>query len=253
MGKLHEVLAVEGDLAGVAKKVVDEATVTFSKRADHFLESATKLEYFSAEDAHLNNTESKAMVTTVFDKLKYIVDPVSKFYDAYYVKGATNQIAQSDVTLNGKVLFSNVPVSVLLGMETKLKELRKMYESIPTLAPGVFWEKDPTKNPGIYRNREDETRLVTKKNIRPIVMAPATDKHPAQIEKVSEDMPVATKKVSNWSGMLSPSDKSKLLQRIDDLIRAVKAARQKGNSTDAVDASGFGKGIFDFIHDGIVE
>ncbi|QIG72841.1 hypothetical protein EVB97_295 [Rhizobium phage RHph_Y65] len=253
MGKLHEILAVEGDLVGVAKKVTEEAIATFSKRADHFSETTTEQKYFADDEQHLNTSESKAMVTTVPAKLKYVVDPIAKFFDAYYSKEATNQIAKADIEVKGTTLFTDVPATVLLGMETKLRELRKVYESIPTLAPGVFWEKDVNREAGVYRAREPEVRFVTKKTVRPITLSPATDKHPAQIEKVNEDLPVAKKTITTWSSMMSSADKSKVLERIDTLIRAVKTARQRANGTEAISASSFGEKIFDFIHQGIVD
>ena len=253
MGKLHEVLAVEGDLTAVAKKVIEEATATFSKRADHFSETTTEQKYFADDEQHLNTSESKAMVTTVPAKLKYIVDPIAKYYDAYYAKESTNQIAKADVEVKGTTIFKDVPATVLLGMETKLRELRKVYESIPTLAPGQFWEKDVNKEAGVYRARDAEVRFVTKKTIRPIQLSPATDKHPAQIDKISEDVPVAKKSITTWSSMMSSADKSKILERIDTLIRAVKAARQRANGTDVVSGPSFGEKVFDFIHQGIVD
>ena len=38
-GKLHELLAVEGDLGGASKKLMVEAANTFSKKTDHFMGS----------------------------------------------------------------------------------------------------------------------------------------------------------------------------------------------------------------------
>jgi len=252
MGKLHEILAVEGDLAGTSKKIQDETIVTFTKKPDHFQETSTSVTYFADSDQNLNTTESKAMVTTVFDKLKYAAVPVSKYLDAYYIKEKTNQEAVADVVLGGNVVFTAVPATVLLGMETKLKELRKVYESAPTLQPGPHWEKDSSRSAGTYRARDPEKRFVTKKTIRPIVLVQPTKEHPAQVEKIMEDLPVAAKTVDNWSGMLSPLDKSKLLDNLDKLIRAIKAARQRANGTEAVEANGFGAKVFELIHSDIV-
>lgn len=251
--KLHEILAVEGDLQGTAKKIEEETVVTFTKKPDHFLESATRIEYFNADDAGLNTQESKAMVTTVFDKLEYTSNALARYFDAYYVKEKTNQTAVADVLVDGKAVFTGVPATVLLGMETKLKELRGVYDKAPTLQPGPFWEEDKTKQKGVYRSRDAEKRFVTKKTIRPIVLIAPTKEHPAQVEKVMEDLPVASKTVDNWSGMLSPLDKSKLLDNIDKLIRAVKAARQRANTVEVAPSCDFGKNIFKIIHGDVLK
>lgn len=248
MGKLHEVLAVEGDLAGTAKKIMDEARSTFSGKHNLFLGASAKTTYFDAAQENLNTTESSALGSTVQEKLDYVAPIVSRYWDAYFVKEATNQIAKADVEVNGKVLWAAVPATVLLGMESKLKELRTVYEAIPTLAPGVFWENDPDARDGVYRSRDAETRFITKNTIVPVELSPATKEHKAQVQAIPQDIPVAKREIMHQSGMLSPGDKSDLLERIDILIRAVKTARQKANSADALDKAGFGAAVFNFIH-----
>lgn len=248
MGKLHEILAVEGDLAGTAKKIMDEARATFDKKPDHFQSATSRTTYFDESQQNLNTVESKAMVTTVDEKLDYIAPVISRYYDAYVAKESTNQVATADIIVGGSVFFTSVPATVLLGMETKLKELRSVYEAIPTLAPGIFWEKDPEAGEGVYRSRDAETRFVTKNTLVPVELSPATKEHKAQVQAVSQDIPVAKREVTQQSGMLSPGEKSDLLERVDILIRAVKVARQKANSVDALDRDGFGAAIFKFIN-----
>jgi hypothetical protein len=254
MGKLHEVLAVEGDLAGTAKKISEEAIKTFNSRADHFIGRTQVDTYFADEDQNLNKTDSKAMDETVFGKLKYVAPIVSRYWDAYFVKEATNQIASADIVLpDGKVFSTKVPSTVLLGMETKLKELRAIYEHIPTLQPGIAWEKAPDLGVGVYQMKEGVTTFITKRTIRPIEMSPATKEHRAQVDKIEEDRPVARRVSMATSGMLSPAQKSDLLERVDILIRSVKKARQRANNQETVAENEFGSRFFAFIHEGIVE
>lgn len=248
MGKLHEVLAVEGDLAGTAKKIMDEARATFSGKHNLFLGATQTDTYFDESQANLNTVASTALGTTVQEKLDYVAPVVSRYWDAYFTKEATNQVATADVVVNGKALWAKVPATVLLGMESKLKELRSIYEVIPTLAPGVFWEVDPDARGGVYRSRDLEKRFITKNSIVPVELSPATKEHKAQVQAIPQDIPVAKREIMHQSGMLSPGDKSDLLERIDVLIRAVKTARQKANSVEAIDQAGFGKAVFDFIH-----
>src|SRR5271168_1489013 len=114
MTKLHEILAVEGDLKKTATVVLEEAKNTLAKKPDHFLEHASRVEYLTEENAKLNSEEFKALVTTVSEKLDYIGDMVSKAYDVYLQKEATNQTAFADVVVNGSVFLEHVPVVVLL-------------------------------------------------------------------------------------------------------------------------------------------
>ena len=87
---------------------------------------------------------------------------------------------------------------------------------------------------------------VAKKVLKNHVKAKATDKHPEQVEIYSEDERVARIITDTWCGMITPAEKSALLGKVDKLLRAVKKARQKANTTEVVDIS-IGKELFDYI------
>lgn len=253
MAKLHEVLAIEQGLQTAARKINEETIRTFDKKDEHFVETTRTVSHFAEEDQKLDTTESKAMVTTVFDKLLYTVGPNVRALDAYLQKEATNQKAFADIVIDDKVIATAVPATVLLGLETKIAELRAVYEKIPTLAPGPTWVVDHTsrKAGGVYRSENPDVTFRTKKTVKPIIMAPATDHHPAQVQAVSEDVPVARITTQHWSGMITSAQKSDLLGRVDKLLRAVKRARQRANSTE-VEKRQIGKVLFDFIHADLV-
>src|SRR5690242_19013370 len=120
MAKLHEVLAVESGLQTTAKQVNDETIKTFGKKDEHFVETTKSIRHFADDDQKLDNDETKAMVTTVFDKLLYNAGPNIRAFDAYLQKEATNQKAHADIVIDEKTIAKEVPATVLLGMETKL-------------------------------------------------------------------------------------------------------------------------------------
>lgn len=246
MPKLHEILAVEGDLDATAKKVVEEATVTFVKKPDHFLEAHRTLSMFDEGRSQENTEESKALVTTVADKLSYVKGHVAKYLDTFAQKEATNQTAVADLTFEGAV-FNKVPATCLLGLESKLKALRSMYEAIPTLQPGIDWALDPERGNNIYKAVELETRMKTEKQIQHKILVDPTDHHPAQVEKWTADVSVGKFTDRKWSGMMSPAEKSDLLGRLDTVIRAVKKARQRANTAEVVPVT-IGKALLDYIH-----
>ena len=252
MPKLHEVLAVESGLQTTAKKTNEETVRTFGKKDEHFVEITREVAHFAEEDVKLNTSETKAMVTTVLDKLIYNAGPSIRAFDAYLQKEATNQKAVADLVVDEKVLATGVPATVLLGMETKLVELRAVYEAIPTLAPGPTWVADTSaRTTGVYKAAQADVTFRTKKTIKPIVMAEATKEHPAQVQAIQEDVPIAKITTHHKSGMMTTADKSALLERLDKLLRAVKRARQRANNTE-VEKRQIGKVLFDFIHAGIV-
>lgn len=243
---LHELLAVEGDLDGAHKKILEETRVTFTKKQDHFMGQHRKLEMF-VEDGINYPEEHKAIDTTVQEKLDYMKKTEIRYFDAMLQKEATNQTARADLVIDGITIGSSLPATFLLGMETRLKYLRSAYEVIPTLQPGVEWEKDASQGHSIYKIAKPTEKLKTETIIEPVVLYKATKEHPAQIKEVSKVITVGKYILTSWSGMITPAEKSALLEKIDKLIRAFKQARQRANTTEVVKTS-IGKELFAYIN-----
>jgi len=247
MTKLHEIIAVEGDLAATSAKIMAEATVTFTKKADHFIESHKAVTMLDDARSGENTEDYKAMVTTVHDKLAYVQKHVSKYWDTLTTKETANQGARADIVVDDALIIANVPVVVLLNLESKLRLLRDVYEAVPTLNPGVHWERDEDHGAHLWRDSKPTTRFKTEKTTKHQVLYEATDKHPAQIDKWTADINVGTTIQTTWSGMLSPAEKSDLLGRIDKLIRGVKRARQRANTIEITQEKVAGA-LFDYIN-----
>lgn len=245
MAKLHELLAVEGDLEGTFKKILQETKKTFTDKPAFFLSWQRELEMFDS-NAPDPPIERQEMVTTVHDKLKYTNTHVVNYFNAISQKERTNQTAKADLVVDGQAIAKDVPATLLLGLESRLKLLRQTYEGAPTLAPGKKWEKDQTIGDNIYVDVEPEEKFKTAKTFKHKVLYEATKEHAAQIEKWEEVENVGKYRQRMWSGMLSPAEKSLLLGKVDKLIRAVKKARQRANNTDVVDYT-IGKTLIDYI------
>lgn len=254
MSKLHELLAVEGDLEGTFKKILEETTTTFTKRADHFIGSIRHLEWFESDQPDHPKDHVK-METTVNDKLSYQEGHVVKYFDALLQKEATNQEAVADLVVNGVTVAKDLPATFLLGLESRLKKVREVYASIPTLAPHIKWEKDESKGKGVWSRVHPEETMKTEKVIKAQILYPHKfpkegekgEPLPAQVDKISETRNVGKYVKNVWAGVLSPAEKSALLGRIDKLIQAVKKARQRANTTEVKKLT-IGKELFDFIH-----
>ena len=149
--------------------------------------------------------------------------------------------------IDGLTIAHEVPATFLLGLETKLKTVRSIYETVPTLQPGIKWEKDEIQGKDVYRRTHPEEKFRTKKNMKNHVVAKATKEHPEQVQVYNEDEKVARIVTDTWCGMVSPAEKSALLGRVDTLIRAVKKARQKANTTEVIKST-IGKELFTHIN-----
>lgn len=254
--KLHEILAVEADRAGVAKKVMEEGINTFKGKADHFTGNIKTLNMF--DDVRQENEGGEVsrseVVDTVMSKLSYVLGPVSKYYDVVLNKELTNQKATADLIVNGVTIGEGLPATFLLGLETKLKEIRKVVEVIPTLQPGIIWEEDPATKEGVLRRKHPEETMKSEKEIKHQVLVPPTFPKegeggvslPAQIESYADTKNVGKYTTESWSSMVSVHEKSEILGRVDSLIRATKKARQRANDIE-IETKKVGENIAKFI------
>jgi len=253
--RLHELLAVEGDLEGLFKKILMETAVTFTKKEDHFKGAHRKLEMLDANRSGENDEEYHELTTTVHDKLQYTSKSCIRYFDAILKKEATNQLAKADLIVDGVTIAEQLPATFLLGMESRLAKVREIYSRIPTLAPGIEWNLDPDKGDHIFKSQKPETADRTEKSFKVKVLYEAKfpkdgesgQSLPAQVEKIPETETVGRYTRTLWSGMMSPADKSAHLDRIDKLLRAVKQARQRANMQEQVKIS-IGKKLFDYIN-----
>ena len=234
--KLHEVLAVESDLESQSSKIMMEATSTFTKKAPHFMAHHKWLEMFD-EGRKLEEqgaTEHKDIVETVDGKLGHVWGHFGRYLNTIAQKERTNQDARADLIVEGEVLIEDAPATLLLGLESRLKKLREVYNAIPTFSPGIKWEPDPNRGKGIYKAEHLQTANKTEKVPRHKVLVEPTKEHPAQIEKWMENVAVGVFKAENWTSMVSPAKKAEWIGRIDTLLRSVKKARQRANNTPLV-------------------
>ena len=243
MAKLHELLAAEVSVAGAYNVIATETDKVLSK-PDMFTKVVTTVKHFDGADAHLDTSETKDATTSVDERIAYHLGrSFQSYFDLLASKDATNQLAKADVELDGKVFLTGVPATFLLTLESKIAELRKKFEAIPTLQPGVVWNEDATTN--TFRS-DPATTFKTQKSFSVISLAKATEKHAEQVEKVPVDKPVAKIERTTWSGMWTSTKKSETLARLDALLVAFKQARQRANCQEVVKVD-VDKKIADFI------
>jgi hypothetical protein len=85
------------------------------------------------------------------------------------------------------------------------------------------------------------------KVIEPLVLYPHSPEHPAQTDKISVDKPIAEVLEQEWSSLITPAQKGEMLERCEELRRAIKTATQRANSITVENSKTVGKQIFDYI------
>ena len=247
--KLHELLAVDKTRSTAASKLLDETLNKFKK--EQFFSGHIKTLRMladSPENAAIEaaSRDEKSLPTTVVETLSYALDFWAKAEDVTYAKNMTNQYANADLLFRGNVLVEHVPVDELLGLETRLETLRRVLDAIPTLDASKEWAAASTGREGEYVATLNEVTSKTEKVMTAVVLYDATDKHPAQIEKVSADKVVGTFSRKLISGAATTKQKADAIAIVDELLVEAKQARQRANSVDAT-TDKIGKTITDLI------
>lgn len=247
MPKLHEVIAVEGELEGTYKKILEETKGVFQHHSDLFTGFSSRYEPFDEDDLERDAVEKdKHMESTVPEKLAYMFSHVIKYIDCVAQKDATNQKAVADIIVDDITIASDVPSTTLLGLESKLRIWKSVLDTIPTLAAGIEFSEYPDMGENVWKRAKPEQTFRTHKEPKSKVLYEATDKHPAQIEKWTEDVNVGKTVKESWCGVLSSRQKNALLSKLDKLSRAVKQARQRANATD-VEKVEIGQALVNYI------
>lgn len=231
MAKLHELLAVEGQLKGQAETSRKDLRNTFEKKRHLFEEKRVTYQPLTEGAPAVTETQSDIQ-TNVTDELEWIKGIWSKALDVSYFVAEANTLARADVRLDdGTVIFTGMPATALLDLEKRCGELQELVTAVPTLDPAKGFQPDPDRKAGTYKAREVR-RARTKKTFVPLVLSAATKEHAAQVKEGYEDLPVGTTTEQEWSGLVTPKTKGEMLERVEELRRAIKTARQRANEYD---------------------
>lgn len=241
--KLTQHMAVENDKRTASQKIVAETQKTF-KGQDLFY-GILKRYTPKTEGGDPLPDERKELVTTVEERLAWTKTPIVAMLDHMATKDKTNQKANADLVVDGITLAQALPATTLLALEKKLRDVRAYYDSAPTLDLSLSWGQEKEQE-NIYVNGPVVTYR-TAKTTKGVVLSPATDKHPAQVEKVTEDVTIGEFATTRFSGALHPGTKAKYLAKIDKLIEAAKDARMRANQQE-VDKVEIGEKVFGYIH-----
>lgn len=241
---LHQLLAVEKDLVSKAHMKLTETHDSFTNKTDHYTGILKRYSPDNEEGTKFPD-ESKGVVTTVNEKLNDTKNSVIKAIDAVISKEETNNNIREKLIIDGKDYGEFSPTS-LLALEKMLMHIKNIYKLIPTLEPSKTWDPQPGSDRDIYVTQK-ETTYRTEKCMEVIELSPATKEHPAQTQLVQIDKQVGQWEKIYYSGQLTPKQKSIFLERIDNIIVAVKKTRALANQAEVVNMK-IGKDLFSYIH-----
>ena len=152
----------------------------------------------------------------------------------------------ADIVIDGVEVAKDVPATTLLGLESKLKQIRQVLLAIPTLPAGIRWEPDESLGKDVWRAAHPTEKIRSLKRKKFLTVAEATKEHPAQVKEDVEEYNAGKKVRETWSGMLTSARKSEIIGNLDKLARAIKQARQRANCVD-VKGETIGTKLVNFI------
>jgi hypothetical protein len=230
--KLHQVLALEKTRKNAAKQAGDELYKLLQK---HQLASGGHGTYAPATEDGLRLPDEVQLVQVrAEDVITAYLASQSAAWDIVATKDEANTDARADVTVDGAPLLRQVPVTTLIFLEKQLTDLRTVLSKAPTLDAGETWTLN--EQTGLWETEPLRTDR-TQKVVRHEVVVPPTDKHPAQVAQISEDVKAGTWTRRKVSGALPATRREQLLSRVSQLLEAVKTAREDANSADVSDVA----------------
>ncbi|GAA1919170.1 hypothetical protein GCM10009716_29920 [Streptomyces sodiiphilus] len=241
MAKLNQIIAVEKGVK--SKSQQDLAAVRHGLTKPALLAGISRTYQPKDEDGEQLPPESTRVQVKAEDVLRDNAKTLTRLFDVTATKDWANCAARADVTVEGRTLLREVPVSYLLFLEKQLAELGSFLRRLPVLDAAESWNMDPSTDCW----KTDPVRTVrTRKVPRNHVKAEATDKHPAQVEVYYEDIPVGYWTTVKFSGALPARRVNELLERIENLQQAVKFAREEANGGEVTDRK-VGEAVFGYL------
>ena len=163
--------------------------------------------------------------TLVADAAAVLTD----LFDTILTQDEANCEARGSICIDGVAILPDVPVTYLLFLEKQLVDVRTIVDKLPIVDPAKEWHY--SESAGCLQTRPIE-RTKTKKVPKFTTIAEATEHHPAQVDKDYEDIVEGYWETVEFSGAVTFERKRTLLERVEKLIDAVKAAREEANAAE---------------------
>jgi len=239
--KLNQILATEKSIKTAAYNEINKLDKANQKRDlyEGFVKTYKPLD----DDGQHEPTQMKKVQMKAKEVITGALKQFTKKIDVTATKDFTNCEATANVVVGDQTILENAPVTFLLFLEKELRDLRTFCDRIPTLDPSENWTFDDEQ--GLYKTVPSNTHRTQKKQ-RPITLAEPTVEHPAQAQLITEDIVIGTWTNTRMSGAMRVPEQQEIIDRIDEVLNAVKYAREQANTT-TVQKKEIAEAVFGFI------
>jgi hypothetical protein len=245
MPKLNQIVAVEKGAKSVVENEITKA-YHLAQKAEVFNGIERKYQPKDEEGEQLPG-ESQKVITTVPELVQAFSVSLTKLFDVTATKTYANTGAKADVKVDGEVLLEQVPIEYLLFLEKRLGDTLVFLGKLPTLDPSLNWTYDAES--GQWKADKVTTHR-TKKLPFNHIKSPATDKHPAQVDVLFEDVTVGFWDTTKVSGAVPATQIKEWKEKVLKLQAAVKFAREEANSMEVENVK-VGEKVFSYLFNGL--
>lgn len=242
MAKLNQVVAIEKGVKSRSYGRISEL-YKLSQKSDLF-DGLTRTYQKKNEDGDDFPAEKRKVQIRISELLTEATKNWTEMMQIEARKDWSNSAAKADVIVDGKVLVKGAPVTFLLFLEKQVTDIKTFLNSLPTLDESEDWNFDRASD--LYKTEAIET-IKTKKVQRPIILSEATVQHPAQTQLITEDITVGNWLTTRHSGAIPIKEKKGLLVRVDNIINAIKEAREAANSVEEIPTPKVGNELFSYL------
>ena len=243
MTKLSQIIVVEKGIKSDAARRVTDLHRDVQKQP--LLSGISRSYQPRDDDGDKLPPESTRVQVKADDVLAEASQILTRLFDVTLTKDIANCKATADVVVNGEPLLKAVPVTYLLFLEKQLTDVHTFVAKLPLLDPAEDWEDAIDPVTGCWKTRPAQT-VRSKKIPRNHVISEATKEHAAQVQVYMEDVPAGDWTTVKFSGALPATRVRQLLDRVEEVQRAVKYAREEANATEVADRKA-GDAVFGYL------
>jgi len=154
MAKLNQILAVE---KGVKPKVYAEVSELYKIVQKPDLFNGISRQYVKKNDDDEDLPAEKKRVQVLSNEVLNRAERIlSDLFQVEARKDWSNCLAMATISVDGKPILENVPVTYLLFLEKQVTDIRTLYANLPVLDDADEWKFDADS--GLYRTEPRRSR-----------------------------------------------------------------------------------------------
>lgn len=262
--KLNVLLGRVEHLAAGFKASVADYLKFFSKNQSYF--KGIRKTYAPRPDTIdlPSERESRAIVTTVKEKLHWLVDTNKDYIDNLFSVEATNASGKATAVLSvGGIHFGEFTSLELLRLISILESnnLKEMYSEIPVRSDAENWKRNTDElyesrdvyslpmQSGIKKSITKEQRILDDPNVEKLK---DTSKYQPIVTSIDTVTELGDWTVQHFTGEASHEERAKILRRLSRLLVAAKDALKVANDVEAESSEMTSEKLFKYLHEGVI-